>query len=180
VTCPFRQNSFVSSNSCYYVQKQVQPLRLLSMNENIVFHSFQINTLQYFIYLFSSALLISLIFPFIRALSFFSGRVGYFFFWSRLLLNLSDFSSNYSRFTRVYCIHINWCSSNGTLSPAFPHALHIPVPSVAVANSKGQSESGHSCVSWQLKSLWSSTGWGLTTPNQTVFCSLWISKYIQH
>jgi hypothetical protein len=37
----------------------------------------------------------------------------------------------YSSLARVHCIHIVWCTSNGTLTPAFPHALHISLPSVA-------------------------------------------------
>jgi hypothetical protein len=69
---PFRQNLTVSSNLCYYVQKQIPLLNLLLMNKSIVFLSFlNKGSTVIFCYLFSSALLISLNFPFICVLSYF-------------------------------------------------------------------------------------------------------------
>jgi hypothetical protein len=69
----------VSANLRYYVQKQVQLLGLLSMNKCIVFLQFlnKGSRVIFLIYLFSSALLISLKFPSISVLSFFFVFKGY-------------------------------------------------------------------------------------------------------
>jgi hypothetical protein len=70
--CLFRQNLTVSSNLPCYVLKQVHLPSLLSMLKCTVFLQFLTEgyTVIYFC-LFSSALLISLNFPFICVLSFF-------------------------------------------------------------------------------------------------------------
>jgi hypothetical protein len=70
-----KENRQFFSNLPYYVQKQVELLSLLTMNKRIIFLLFlnKYSTVI-FLYIFSSALLISLNFPFISVLSFcFSG-----------------------------------------------------------------------------------------------------------
>jgi hypothetical protein len=60
----------VSSDLHYYVQKQVQLLSLLSVNKNVLFLYFMNKgSTVIFFCLFSSALLISLHFPFVCVLS---------------------------------------------------------------------------------------------------------------